>query len=315
MTRLTAPDLHELVPLVQSEDPRERERGQVELLQRGAALLNYWAQAEYDRHHTQFPSVEKEDVHATITFHYLTALDDIDITQVKNSGVNWLYNRVTSRTRREIMDKYATVQFSRYFLENARRARAIIDTLTDELGRLPTDEEIHERSKRPAGGMLGPKDRDLKERKPLSMSFIKRYWENSSSLEMGEMPQDYELMDLSDVAPEGPDADLLRTLYQKAAQRAGVTEQNLAVVFAVFGIYPFEESCTMPKAAEKLQVSTQHVRDCVRAWAVFCNQQNGFFHQVMEEISEDALDDAGLLTTLYALRTAPVVGDWSVLTG
>mgnify|MGYP000161872439 CR=1 FL=1 len=315
MTRLTAPDLDELVPLVQSDDPRERERGQVELLSRGAALLQYWAQAEYDRHRTQFPSLEREDVHATITFHYLTALDDIDITQVKNSGVNWLYNRVTSRSRREIMDKYGTVQFSRYFLENARRTRAIINSLTDELGRLPTDEEIYERSKRPTGGMLGPKDRHLQERKPLSMSFIKRYWENSSALEMGEMPQDYELMDLSDVAPEGPDADLLHALYRKAAQQAGVTEKNLAVVFAVFGLYPFEESHTMPQASKKLGVSTEHGRKCVRAWAVMCNQQNGPFHLAMEEVSEEKLDEAGLLTTLYALRTAPVVGDWSVLTG
>ena len=311
VTRLTANDLREWVPSVQ--DGTRRRQGQEELLRRASALLAYWTLAEYDRHRLQFTSLQKDDVKNIVTFHFLVALDTIDVVQLRNSGINWIYNRVTSATRREIMDRYSTIRFSRYFIENARRTRAIIDALSEELGRKPTDVEIVERSKRPAGGLLGPKERNLSERSPLTLNFLKNYWRNSAALVAADYPEDYELLDLTDVARPGPDPDLLYALYEDAAIRGGVNGVNLNIVFALFGLHPYESSHTISETAAKFKVESSHVRACVRAWAVMCAQQGGPFHEALSEISESTLDDAGLLRTLYALRTGPTVGDWSVL--
>ena len=302
--RFTVDDLTRFVPLLHGTDT-ERTHAQQELLTAADALLGYWSRTEHQRAIMQFPAVELDDVRQIVAFHFLKALDDLSLDKVETSSTNWLFHRVATGTRRELANTHGQVRFSRYFLENARRVRAIIARLEGELGRTPTDEEILTASGQAGvgGTSLGPKARLTTTRKPLTAHFLATFREHQHALEATELPEDDHL---AYVGPETSATDqaasqALRELYVQAATAAGVDPQAVNIVFCCFGIAPWDEPHDVQEAAALLHVSAQHVTKVLSAWAQWCATPGGEFHAQLADLDPDTAGDLGVGVVRSAL--------------
>lgn len=298
--RFTLQHLQDYVPLL--DDPATREQAQLALLHAAHALLVTWSRQEYVRARQQLPSIDPEDVFAIMQEALLKAFDAVDLDKVGTSAVNYVYLRVIAKARPRILELAggAAVSFTPNFLENARRAHAIISRLRDELGREPTDEEVFEGSKQAGvGGLqLGPKGRQQTERKPLTMAFIAEYRTKAHLLNPTEMPTgtaEPATMEAMDTVESNIVQEELRALYERTAQRAGIKPQVLELMFCIFGIAPYEYPRALTEAAAELDMDVTHARSQVRAWGRMCATPGGHFHRELELLGEQALADLGLL--------------------
>jgi hypothetical protein len=294
--RFTMGDIEEHVPHLHGT-PTEREHAQRELLAAADYVLAYWARSEWQRASLQFADIELEDIRQLVAMHFLLALDDLNVERTVSSPTNWLFQRVANGTRREVTSTYGQVTFSRYFLDNARRVRAIRSRLSNELGRIPTDEEILAASgeAHPGGVYLGPKDRQSVTRRPLTASFLKTFHKHEHALESTPLPEDS--------APQGDPmrdvveraaADSLRQLYQRAAQNAGFDHESLNAVFCCFGIAPHPAAHDVEEAAALCSMSAGQVRGAVKRWARVCTTPGGAFHKEVAALDYDTAADLGL---------------------
>lgn len=302
--RFMVDDLITNVPYLHGSDT-ERAQAQHNLLHAADTVISYWTRTEHQRAIMQFPTVEIDDVRQIIMFHFLTALDDLSLDKVQTSSTNWLYHRVATGTRRELSNTYGQVKFSRYFLENARRTRAIITRLESELERTPTDAEILTASGMAGqGGLaLGPKSRTLTTRKPLTAHFLQTYREHQHALESTELPEDDYLTHPSpeDSTTEQAAADALRDVYVRAATAAGISQDIVNIVFCCFGITPWNEAHDIKETAHILHISPEQVTAVLSAWATWCSAPGGSFHHQLTLLDEDTAADLGLARVRTAL--------------
>ncbi|MDQ5975227.1 MAG: hypothetical protein QG661_2436 [Actinomycetota bacterium] len=297
-TRFTMDDLRTHLPTIQNGTPREREEAQVALLRAMEGLVRHWTGQEYHRAQPQFPNVNVEDVRSTVVAHLLLAFDAFDLNKAAGSPTNWLYHRMVNGTRRELARTLGDVQFTRYFLENARRVHSIITRLTSELGREPTDAEIIAASAQAGVGalQLGPKDRVVTQRKPVSAHFLASYRANQAMLLHADLPEDDQLSvpGPEDAAEAAAVGSALREIYLAVAERSGLDQESMDVVFCTFGIAPFSDPQDTAAAAVTLDVTVARVRSVLSGWAKLCATVNGPMHAVISELDPDTALDLGL---------------------
>jgi hypothetical protein len=296
--RLTVDDLRTHVPAVQDGPPAAREASQRALLAASEGLVRHWTRAEHQRASMQFPQLEAEDVRQVVVLHLLRAFDAMSLDKLGGSASNWLYHRVTGDTRRELGATHCQVRFSRYFLENARRVKAITSRLEGELSRAPTDAEILAASGEAAttGTRLGPKSRQSPTRKPLSAQFLRTYRENAAAMLMSDMPEDDDLpgADPHAGASQADVAEGLRGLYLAAARDGLVDDRAVDVVFCVFGIDPYDRPRNIAEAAGLLRVPAGTVKAILSGWAAWCATPNSAFHAAVAALDEDTAGELGL---------------------
>lgn len=301
----TMEELRECVPLVQHGTPAQRDAAQSRLLRSAEGLITFWARQEHTRARMQFPTVELEDVRSIVMLQFVQALDTLDLSKLGTSSTNWLYHRVVSATRRELTTVCGQVRFSRYFLENSRRVRAITARLEAELGRTPTDAEILTASSdvQTGGTHMGPKGRTQTTRVPLTQHFLDTYRTHARLLETADMPAD-DLLDGHDPMSQVEDAHAqvaIRDVYRQAAHRGGVHPGNLALVFCTFGIDPYDEPASVADTARICHTTSAHVSAVLRQWMLFCSTPHSAFHGCLHDLGEDTAYDLGLGDALVRL--------------